>query len=167
MPVKSKTALSTDVDTKLASNVPIVASVHRSLEKDIILSYEDFIGSYTTAQIAALTGMTLRQIVFNTSINEYYFYNGVAWIAFSSGGSAKMASFQTQADKRVYTEAEIQVYAPLYNGAAAFASLGKLVTFMGVEHFQNGLASINSVGTLTFSDAVTVTAGVCVIQYSL
>lgn len=80
MAVKSKTALNTDIDTLLASNVPIVASVHRGLEKDIVASYEDFVGSYTTAQIAALVGMTLRQRVFNTTDNDYEWHDGVRWV---------------------------------------------------------------------------------------
>lgn len=42
--------------------------------------YESFVGSYTTVQIAALTGMTLRQRVFNTTDNDYEYYDGTRWV---------------------------------------------------------------------------------------
>lgn len=42
--------------------------------------YENFVGSYTTAQIAALVGMTLRQRVFNTTDNDYEYYDGTRWV---------------------------------------------------------------------------------------
>lgn len=78
--VKTKAQLNTDVDATLASNSQIRAVDHRALEKDIIASYEDYIGSYTTAEIAALTGMTTRQVVFNSTDNEYEFYDGTRWV---------------------------------------------------------------------------------------
>lgn len=82
MSVKSKTALGTDVDTILASGSDIRASEHRAIDHDIIDSYEDFIGSYTTAQIASLASPTLRQIVFDTDLNDYFFYDGTNWTPF-------------------------------------------------------------------------------------
>lgn len=41
---------------------------------------EAFVGSYTTVQIAALVGMTLRQRVFNTTDNDYEWYDGTRWV---------------------------------------------------------------------------------------
>lgn len=80
MSVQSKTALTTQIDTDLASGSDITAAEHRGVAKNIVDSYEDFIGSYTTAQIAALVGMTLRQRVFNTTDNDYEWYDGTRWV---------------------------------------------------------------------------------------
>ncbi len=82
MSVVSKTALHTQVSTDLASaqSGGITAAQHRGVEDNIIDSYEDFVGSFTTAEIAALTGMTLRQRVFNTTDNDYEWYDGTRWV---------------------------------------------------------------------------------------
>lgn len=80
MAVKSKTDITTEIDTNLASGSNIQASEHRAVAKDIVDSYEDFVGSYTTVEIAALVGMTLRQRVFNTDDNDYEWYDGTRWV---------------------------------------------------------------------------------------
>lgn len=79
MSVKSKTVLKSDVDTVLADGSDIKAVEHRALEKDEIDSWEDFINSYTTAQIAAIASPVLRQIVYDTDFDIYKYYNGSAW----------------------------------------------------------------------------------------
>lgn len=84
MSVKTKTVMKSDKNTTFASASNITAAEHRAFLEDLIDSYEDFIGSYTTAQIAGIASPTLRQIVFDTDLDEYYFYNGTSWIPFSS-----------------------------------------------------------------------------------
>lgn len=42
-------------------------------------SYEDFIGSYTNADMLLIAAPTLRQLVFNTTHTRYYFWNGSNW----------------------------------------------------------------------------------------
>lgn len=79
----------------------------------------------------------------------------------------QMVTFQTEADKHSYTQAEIRAQDANYDGAAAFASASKLVTLSSVEIFQIGLAGINSSGTLTISNAVDVQVSLCTIQYNL
>lgn len=81
MAVKSKTAITTEISTNFASGTDIHASEHRAVAQDIVDSYEDFVGSYTTVQIAALVGMTLRQIVYDSDKNDYRFYNGTRWVS--------------------------------------------------------------------------------------
>lgn len=80
MSVVSKTALTTQINTDLASASNITAAEHRGVAKNIVDSYEDLIGSYTTVQIAALVGMTERQIVYNTTDKDYEFYDGTRWV---------------------------------------------------------------------------------------
>lgn len=99
MSVKSKTVLKSDVDTDLASASNITAAEHRAIEKDVIDSYEDFIGSYTTAQIAAIVSPTLRQVVYDTTLNEYFYFDGSVWQQFSSKWK-KGAGADSLMDKR-------------------------------------------------------------------
>lgn len=82
MSVQSKTALNTAIDTDITTNGnnDITGAELNSILGNMVDSYEDFIGSYTTAQIAALTGMTLRQRVFNTTDNDYEYYDGTRWV---------------------------------------------------------------------------------------
>lgn len=82
MSAQSKTALKTTIDTQVTTNGnnEITGAELNAILKNQVDSYEDFVGSYTTAQIAALTGMTLRQRVFNTTDNDYEWYDGVRWV---------------------------------------------------------------------------------------
>lgn len=82
MSVQSKTALNTTIDTDITTNGSndITGAQLNSILGNIVDSYEDFVGSYTTVQIAALTGMTLRQRVFNTTDNDYEYYDGTRWV---------------------------------------------------------------------------------------
>lgn len=83
MAVKTQAELLAEVQTILASNSQIRAVDHRTLENDIIDtmfgSFEPLVGSYTTSEIALLTG-TLRQRVFNTTDNDYEWYDGTRWV---------------------------------------------------------------------------------------
>lgn len=82
MAVKSKTALNTDIDTQITTNGnnEITGADLNTILGDMVDSCEDFVGSYTTVQIAALVGMTLRQRVFNTTDNDYEWYDGTRWV---------------------------------------------------------------------------------------
>lgn len=83
MSVQSKTALNTAIDTDITTNGnnDITGAQLNSILGNMVDSYEDFIGSYTTVQIAALVGMTTRQIVYDTDRDEYRFYDGVRWVS--------------------------------------------------------------------------------------
>lgn len=82
MAVKSKTALNTDIDTEITTNGnnEITGADLNTILGNMVDSNEDFVGSYTTVQIAALVGMTLRQRVFNTTDNDYEWYDGTRWV---------------------------------------------------------------------------------------
>lgn len=82
MAVKSKTALNTDIDNQITTNGnnEITGADLNTILGDVVDSYENVVGSYTTAQIAALVGMTLRQRVFNTTDNDYEYYDGTRWV---------------------------------------------------------------------------------------
>lgn len=80
MSVVSKAALTTQIASDLASASNITAAEHRGVAQNIVDSYENVVVSYTTAQIAALAGMTLRQRVFNTTDNDYEWYDGTRWV---------------------------------------------------------------------------------------
>lgn len=84
MAVKSKAVLESEKNATLASGSNITAAEHRALLADIIDSYEDFIGSYTTAGMALIASPTLRQIIFNTDLDKYYYYDGADWQLLSS-----------------------------------------------------------------------------------
>ena len=82
MSAQSKTALETAIDTIITTNGnnDITGAQLNAILNNMVDSYEDFVGSYTTVQIAALTGMTLRQRVFDTDFNEYKYYDGTRWV---------------------------------------------------------------------------------------
>lgn len=84
MATKTKTVMKSDKNTTFASGSDITAAEHRAFLEDLIDSYEDFIGSYTTANIALIASPTLRQIVYDTTLNDYFYYNGTAWVQFGS-----------------------------------------------------------------------------------
>lgn len=81
MSIKTKAQLNTDIDTDITTNGSndITGLQVNAILGNMVDSYEDFVGSYTTAQIAALAGMTTRQIVYDTTLKEYYFYDGTLW----------------------------------------------------------------------------------------
>lgn len=83
MSVKTKAVLVSEMGTELASASNITAAELRPFLNDVIDSYENFIGSYTTVQILAIASPTLRQIVFDTTLNTYYFYDGTRWVEWS------------------------------------------------------------------------------------
>lgn len=82
MAAQSKTANKTAIDLQITTNGnnEITGADLNAILDNIVDSYEDFIGSYTTVQIAALVGMTLRQRVFNTTDNDYEYYDGTRWV---------------------------------------------------------------------------------------
>lgn len=80
MAVKSKTTLKSEIDINLADGIPITASIDRAQRKDAVDSNEDFVSSYTTVQIAAIASPVLRQRVFNTTDNDYEYYDGTRWV---------------------------------------------------------------------------------------
>lgn len=83
MAAKTKAVLESEKNNTLASGSNITAAEHRALLTDVIDSYENFIGSYTTVQILAIASPTLRQIVFDTDYNTYYFWDGTRWVEWS------------------------------------------------------------------------------------
>lgn len=82
MSAQTKTANKNAIDTQITTNGnnEITGADLNPILKNMVDSYEDFIGSYTTVEIAALTGMTLRQRVFNTTDNDYEWYDGTRWV---------------------------------------------------------------------------------------
>ena len=80
MATKSKTDLLSDIQTVLASLSNITAAKHRVLASNFVDSWEDFIMSYNSMQIAALTGMAERVIVYNTEDKDYEFYDGTRFV---------------------------------------------------------------------------------------
>lgn len=82
MAAQSKTANKTAIDLQITTNGnnEITGADLNAILDNIVDSYEDFVGSYTTVQIAALAGMTLRQIVYDTDTKEYKFYDGTRWV---------------------------------------------------------------------------------------
>lgn len=82
MAAQSKTANKSAIDLQITTNGnnEITGAELNGILDNIVDSYEDFVGSYTTVQIAALVGMTLRQRVFNTTDNDYEWYDGTRWV---------------------------------------------------------------------------------------
>lgn len=169
MAVKSKTALGTDIDTKLASASNITATEHRSLEHDIVDSYEDFIASYTTAQIAALGSMTTRQIVYDTDIKAYYYYDGTAWQPFTgraykvykayltqSGTSAPSATVleNTLGGTVVWTRDDVGIYKGTLAGAFTSSSTiclnQSIVQSSPMKFMQVYVTGADEINVLTF-----------------
>lgn len=85
MAAQSKTANKSAIDLQITTNGnnEITGADLNTILDNLVDSYEDFIGSYTTVQIAALVGMTTRQIVYDTTIKAYYYYDGTAWQPFN------------------------------------------------------------------------------------
>jgi hypothetical protein len=81
MAVKSKTQLKTDVDATITDGGLLLAAEDRPIRKDFVDSWEDFIGSYTTAQRDGLTP-SARQIIYNTDVNRYQYWDGGEWREF-------------------------------------------------------------------------------------
>lgn len=107
MATKTKTVMKSDKNTTFASGSDITAAEHRAFLEDLIDSYEDFIGSYTTANIALIASPTLRQIVYDITLNDYFYYNGTAWVQFGSKWKAGAGSGSLM-DKRSTSAAGIQ-----------------------------------------------------------
>lgn len=86
MSVKSKTANTADINGDITANGnnEITGAQLNAILKNLVDSYEDFIGSYTNANMLLIGSPVLRQIVFNTTYAEYYYYNGTAWVPFSN-----------------------------------------------------------------------------------
>lgn len=80
MAVKTKAVLLTESNSTFANASNITAAEHRAFNADIIDSYENVIPSLTTIQILAIASPTLRQIVFDTTFNIYYFFDGTRWV---------------------------------------------------------------------------------------
>lgn len=84
--IKTKVQLEAENDTNITTNGngDITGAVLNAFFTNLIDSLEIVIQSYTTVEIAAIASPTLRQIVFDTTTNEYKYYNGSAWVVLSS-----------------------------------------------------------------------------------
>lgn len=78
--------LKQDLDAAIYTNGQrkIKASDVNPVLTSFIDSKQQKIRSYTTAQIAALSGMLTGQIVYDSTLNIYKYYNGTIWVSLSS-----------------------------------------------------------------------------------
>lgn len=79
MAVKSKTQLAADI---AASTFTAPQQV---VLDDMVDSYEDLAQPLTTVQIAAIATPTSGQLVYNTDLSQFQYYNGVAWVGLAFG----------------------------------------------------------------------------------
>ena len=79
MAVKSKTQLAADI---AASTFTAPQQV---ILDDMVDSYEDLAQPLTTVQIAAIATPTSGQLVYNTDLSQFQYYNGTAWVGLAFG----------------------------------------------------------------------------------
>ena len=79
MAVKSKTQLAADI---AASTFTAPQQV---ILDDMVDSYEDLAQPLTTVQIAAIATPTSGQLVYNTDLSQFQYYNGAAWVGLAFG----------------------------------------------------------------------------------
>ena len=79
MAVKSKTQLAADI---AASTFTAPQQV---ILDDMVDSYEDLAQPLTTVQIAAIATPASGQLVYNTDLSQFQYYNGTAWVGLAFG----------------------------------------------------------------------------------
>jgi hypothetical protein len=73
MAVKSKTQLAADIAASTFS------APQQVILDDMVDSYEDLAQPLTTVQIAAIATPTSGQLVYNTDLSQFQYYNGAGW----------------------------------------------------------------------------------------
>jgi len=79
MAVKNKTQLAADI---AASTFTAPQQV---ILDDMVDSYEDLAQPLTTVQIAAIPTPASGQLVYNTDLSQFQYYNGTAWVSLAYG----------------------------------------------------------------------------------
>ena len=79
MAVKSKTQLAADI---AASTFTAPQQV---ILDDMVDSYEDLAQPLTTVQIAAIATPASGQLVYNTDLSQFQYYNGASWVGLANG----------------------------------------------------------------------------------
>jgi hypothetical protein len=79
MAVKSKTQLAADI---AASTFTAPQQV---ILDDMVDSYQDLSQGLTTVQIAAIASPTSGQLVYNTDLSQFQYYNGTQWVNLANG----------------------------------------------------------------------------------
>jgi len=79
MAVKSKVQLAADI---AASTFTAPQQV---MLDDMVDSYQDLSQGLTTVQIAAIPTPASGQLVYNTDLSQFQYYNGVAWVNLANG----------------------------------------------------------------------------------
>lgn len=87
MAVKSKTQLGADIAASTFS------APQQVILDDMVDSYQDLSQGLTTVQIAAIPTPTSGQLVYNTDLSQFEYYNGVQWVSMSNGlGSTQITT---------------------------------------------------------------------------
>lgn len=86
MSILSKTANKSNIDLHITSNGSneITGAQLNTILENLVDSYEDFIRSLNADEIGLIESPTTRDVVFNTTRNSFYFYDGTRWVAFSN-----------------------------------------------------------------------------------
>ncbi len=79
MAVKSKTQLAADIAASTFS------APQQVILDDMVDSYEDLAQPLTTVQIAAIPTPSSGQLVYNTDLSQFQYYNGTAWVSLAYG----------------------------------------------------------------------------------
>jgi len=79
MAVKSKTQLAADIAASTFS------APQQVILDDMVDSYEDLAQPLTTVQIAAIPTPTSGQLVYNTDLSQFQYYNGTSWVSLAYG----------------------------------------------------------------------------------
>jgi hypothetical protein len=86
MPTYSKTTLHGLINGQIVTNSEglITAEVLNNILNNVVDSYGDLIPAHTTDSRLALEGPATGQLIYNTTLNRYEYYNGTAWVVLSA-----------------------------------------------------------------------------------